>query len=207
MKILDFEQLVGGVPNAVVLLEGRRGIAEAEALAARDFGGGFGAAVSGPAVSIRQCGGGGPGVCRWRGEGGCAAVANRGAVCVAPQEKPPSGCGLLFAGGSVTGASRCGHSQDGGGEPESGEVVGSVERWRCACRQGDLSPARYDEGARALGGISKGGLRHFFHRSLGSDGRWHGAHDPCLPTGVRARGVPERLAALDVGAVPGRLRA
>lgn len=38
MKILDFEQLVGGAPNAVVLLEGRRGIAEAEALAARDFG-------------------------------------------------------------------------------------------------------------------------------------------------------------------------
>ena len=38
MNFLDFEKLVVGAPNAVVLLEGRRGISEAEALAARDFG-------------------------------------------------------------------------------------------------------------------------------------------------------------------------
>lgn len=38
MKIQDFEQLVNGSPNGVVLLEGRRGISEAEAFPARNFG-------------------------------------------------------------------------------------------------------------------------------------------------------------------------
>ena len=38
MKIQDFEKMVSVSLNAVILLEGRRGISEAEALAARDFG-------------------------------------------------------------------------------------------------------------------------------------------------------------------------
>jgi hypothetical protein len=38
MKIQDFELIVIGSPNAVVLLEGRRGISEADTMAARDFG-------------------------------------------------------------------------------------------------------------------------------------------------------------------------
>ena len=38
MKIQDFQKMVSVSPNAVVLLEGRRGISEEEALAARDFG-------------------------------------------------------------------------------------------------------------------------------------------------------------------------
>ncbi len=38
MKIQDFQKMVSGSPNAVVLLEGRRGISEADAMAARDFG-------------------------------------------------------------------------------------------------------------------------------------------------------------------------
>ena len=38
MKIQDFEKIVSVSPSAVILLEGRRGISEAEALAARDFG-------------------------------------------------------------------------------------------------------------------------------------------------------------------------
>jgi len=38
MKIPDFEQMVGRSPNAVVLLEGRRGISDSEAESARNFG-------------------------------------------------------------------------------------------------------------------------------------------------------------------------
>jgi hypothetical protein len=38
MKIQDFQKIVSVSPSAVILLEGRRGISEAEALAARDFG-------------------------------------------------------------------------------------------------------------------------------------------------------------------------
>jgi len=38
MKIQDFEKMVSVSLNAVILLEGRRGISEAEALAARNFG-------------------------------------------------------------------------------------------------------------------------------------------------------------------------
>jgi len=38
MKIQDFQKMVSVSPNAVILLEGRRGISEAEALAARNFG-------------------------------------------------------------------------------------------------------------------------------------------------------------------------
>jgi len=36
MKIQDFKKMVSVSPNAVILLEGRRGISEAEAFAARD---------------------------------------------------------------------------------------------------------------------------------------------------------------------------
>lgn len=38
MNIQVFEHIVLGSPNAVVLLEGRRGISEADTMAARDFG-------------------------------------------------------------------------------------------------------------------------------------------------------------------------
>ena len=38
MNIQVFEHMVVGSPNAVVLLEGRRGISEADTMAARDFG-------------------------------------------------------------------------------------------------------------------------------------------------------------------------
>jgi len=38
MKLPDFEQMVARSPHAVVLLEGRRGISEAESMTARDFG-------------------------------------------------------------------------------------------------------------------------------------------------------------------------
>ncbi|MFM8981312.1 MAG: hypothetical protein ACKOLA_00105 [Spartobacteria bacterium] len=38
MIIQDFEKMVSVSPNAVVLLEGRGGISEADAMAARDFG-------------------------------------------------------------------------------------------------------------------------------------------------------------------------
>jgi len=38
MKIQDFQKMVSVSPSAVILLEGRRGISEAEALAARNYG-------------------------------------------------------------------------------------------------------------------------------------------------------------------------